>query len=75
MEGIAPIMTATGANLPKYYANAINQMNKGEKYCPMQHQLVINENKHKPDNLFHNQYSVHCVISIKESRSKQSSRN
>ena len=42
-------MAVTSAILPKQYANAITQYEQKKKYCPMQHQLVINENKEKTD--------------------------
>ena len=36
----------------------------------MQHLSVINENEQKTENIFHFQYCVHCVISIKKIKTK-----
>ena len=39
---IASIMAVTGAIFPKQYSNAITWYEQKKKYCPMQHQSVIN---------------------------------
>ena len=68
-------MAVTGAIFPKKYANAITRHEQKKKYCPVQHQLVINKNKQKVENFCRIQYCVHCVISVKEIRSERSSRH
>ena len=39
---IYPIMVGDRRHLAKKYANAITRHEQNKKYCPMQHQLVIN---------------------------------
>ena len=62
---IASIMAVTGIILPKRYANVITRHKQKKKYCHMQPLLEINEKKQKTEKLWHIQYFVHCVISIK----------
>ena len=42
---IASIMEVTCAIFPKKMPMQLSDMNKRKQYCPMQHLLVINENK------------------------------
>ena len=42
-------MVVTGDIFPKQYANAITRHEQKKKYCPMQHQLVINKTKQALD--------------------------
>ena len=70
---IASIMAVTGTILPKQDSNEINRNEQKKKYCPMQHLLEINEKKRRQKDFCNIQYCVHCVIFIKENRSKLSS--
>ena len=74
-QEIPPIMVCDRRHFPKKYANAITRHEHKEKNCAMQHQVVMHKNKQNTEKIFHIQYCVHCVFSIKERISKLSSRN
>ena len=64
------IMAVTSAILPKKYANAITQHEQKKKYCPMQHQLVINVNKQKTKQFF-----ISNIVAIVSSTPKKADQN
>ena len=53
-------MAVTGAIFPKKMLMQFPDMNKRKKYCPMQHLLVINENKQKTEKLL--SYPILCPL-------------
>ena len=67
---IASIMAVTGTILPKRYANEITRNEQKKKILSHATSIAKNKNKQRTEKLFHIQYCVHCVISIKENRSK-----
>ena len=53
-------MAVIGAIFPKQYANTITRHEQKKKYCPMQHQLVMNEKKHKTEMFL--SYPISCPL-------------
>ena len=53
-------MAVTSVIFPKTYDNAITRHEQKKKYCPMQNQSVINENKQKTEKLL--SYPILCPL-------------
>ena len=62
-------MDVNGAIFPKQHSNAITRNEQKKKYCPIQHQSVIEKNKQNTD------FFISNIVSIMSSPSKKSDKN